>query len=91
MVRPLALLCLLTLAGCGGGTEADANLNEQQRLKQQLEKDQAALQQQAENHTSAIEQAMENETAIIFENRENLLNEAANQAAINAAEANSSR
>ena len=87
-----ALICACALAllivGCGGRTPEPAG-NDAQRQAAQIEKQAQAIQKEAESNTSAIEQALENESAIIFENRGNLLNEAA--PANQAAPANSAR
>jgi outer membrane biogenesis lipoprotein LolB len=77
-----ALIVAALAAGCGGRQEAETVGNDAQRQAEQLAKQAQNLSSQAENGTAAIEQALENEGAIIFENRENLLNQAAgNEAA----------
>ncbi len=72
----LFLVPLVALTGCSGSAP-EAGENEAGRLTQQIEKQATRISREAENGTAAIEQALENEGAIIFENRGNLLNEAA--------------
>ncbi len=79
-MKPLLLLALLSLAACGG-REAEPPKNEASRLTEQIQKQGEQIAKQADNGAAAIEQALENESAIIFENRGNLLNEAADNAA----------
>lgn len=84
-MRSPALLFLAALSGlaaCSGDTKEPASVKEDEaRLKAQLDRQAQALQAEAENGTRAIEQALENETANVFENRDALLNEAADNAA----------
>lgn len=71
---------LLLLVGCGGGEQGPGQ-NDAARISEQIEKQSARIAGEAENGTAAIEQALENEGAVIFENRGNLLNEAAGDGA----------
>ena len=71
------LLALLALSACGTREAADPEVNEAQRVAEQIRKQGEQIGQQAENGAAAIERAMENEGAVIFENRGNLLNEVA--------------
>ncbi len=80
-VKPLLLLALLSLSACRGGEEAAPPKNEASRLTEQIQKQGEQIARQADNGAAAIEQALENESAIIFENRGNLLNETAPNAA----------
>ena len=88
MRAPLLLLPLL--AACTGRAPEPAG-NDAQRQAAQIEKLEQAIKKEAESNTSAIEQALENESAIIFENRGNLLNEAAPADANSAAPGNAAR
>lgn len=80
MKSPLLLL-LLSLAACGSGAGEEPVKNEASRLSEQIQKQGDQIARQADNGAAAIEQALENESAIVFENRGNLLNEAAGNAA----------
>jgi hypothetical protein len=85
----LFLLSTLLLASCGGGEERAPLANDAAAQQQAIENEARRLRDLAENQTSQIEQALENEGAIIFENRGNLLNQAANAADAAPAEGNS--
>lgn len=71
----------LLLASCGGGAERAPLANDAAAQQQAIENEARRLRDLAENQTSQIEQALENEGAVIFENRGNLLNQAADNAA----------
>ena len=86
---PLALAVLL--AGCGSRAAPEASGNDSQRTAEQIQKQEQAIRNEAESNTSAIEQALENESAIVFENRGNLLNEAAPDNAAAPAASNTAR
>ena len=73
-------LALLALTACGTREAAEPDRNEAQRVTEQIRRQGEQINQQAENGAAAIEQAMENEGAVIFENRGNLLNQAAPEA-----------
>ncbi len=73
---PLVAL-LLPLAACGSREAAEPRKNEAQRVTEQIQKQGEQIGRQAENGAAAIEQALGNEGAVIFENRGNLLNQAA--------------
>jgi len=75
--RGAFLLLLPALSACGGGEDQPAARNDSDRVTQQIENQAAQIARQTENGAAAIEQALENEQAILFENRGNLLNEAA--------------
>ena len=77
-IFPLFVLsALIVLSACGGQKQAEPAGNDTQRQEELLRKQADNFRNLAENNTGAIEQALENEGAIIFENRENLLNQAA--------------
>jgi hypothetical protein len=76
-LRMAALALCFLASGCGGQTAQAPAGNDSQRTAAQIQKQEQAIRNEAESNTSAIEQALENESAIVFENRGNLLNEAA--------------
>ena len=80
------ILPLLALSACGSHEAAEPGKNEAQRVAEQIQKQGEQIGRQAENGAAAIEQALENEGAVIFENRGNLLNQAAPDPAQNAAQ-----
>jgi hypothetical protein len=79
--RLIAMSVLMLASACGGGEEAAPATNEASRLTEQIQKQGEQIARQADNGAAAIEQALENEGAIVFENRGNLLNEAADNKA----------
>jgi hypothetical protein len=86
MKRLALLLIPAALAtACGTRETAEPGKNEAQRVAEQIQKQGEQIGLQAENGAATIEQALENEGAVIFENRGNLLNQAAPDAAPDAA------
>ena len=79
-------VAILALSACGSREAAEPGKNEAQRVAEQIQKQGEQIGRQAENGAAAIEQALENEGAVIFENRGNLLNQAAPNAAQNGAQ-----
>lgn len=79
----LLLIPAFLVTACGTREAAEPGKNEAQRVAEQIRKQGEQIGQQAENGAAAIEQALENEGAVIFENRGNLLNQAAPDAAGN--------
>ena len=76
-MKQLPLLALLALTACGTREAAEPDRNEAQRVSEQIRRQGEQIDQQAGNDAGAVERALENEGAVIFENRGNLLNEAA--------------
>jgi predicted small secreted protein len=70
------LLSLAALAACNRTAPAPAG-NDVQRQTELIERQAHAIEREAASNVSAAEQAAENEGAAIFQDRANLLNQAA--------------
>lgn len=81
MRRSILLFALLAAACTGGGNEAEPLANDADAQARRMENMARDIAVEAENRTSAIERALENETEAVFESRNQLLNQAADNAA----------